>query len=107
MDTFSVRDLREHTGALIQDAEAGKLSLITKRGRPVFIAVPFTDELIEHGLCSALAVQLYKEGVLTLAKSAKVAGVSLESFMLTLSKLRISVINYTIEDVDEELKNFE
>src|SRR3990167_4736268 len=107
MDTFSVRDLRERTGELSHDAEAGKLSLITKHGRPVFLAIPFTDELIEFGLRPALAINLYKEGVLTLAKAAKLSGESLEGFIATLSKLGISVIQYTIKDVDEELKDFE
>ncbi len=107
MDTFSVRDLREHTGALIHGAEAGKMSLITKRGRPVFLAIPFTDDLIELGLRPALAVHLYKEGVLTLPKAAKLSNESLEGFIALLSKLGISIIHYTIKDVDEELKDFE
>ncbi len=107
MDTFSVRDLREHTGALIHGAEAGKLSIVTKRGHPVFLAVPFTDELITLGLRQAIAIQLYKESVLTLVKATKFAGVSLEVFIKTLSDLKISVIQYTMEDVDQELKNFE
>lgn len=107
MDTFTVRDLREHTGALIHDAEVGKLSLITKHGRPIFLAIPFTDNLIELGLKPALAIHLYKEGVLTLAKAAKLSGESLEGFIATLSRLGISIIHYTIKDVDEELKDFE
>lgn len=41
MDAFTVRNLREHTGLLILAAESGKLSVITKHGRPVFIAVSF------------------------------------------------------------------
>jgi len=50
LDIFTVRDLRERTGALIHDAEDGKLSLITKHGRPVFLAVPFSEELLKMGL---------------------------------------------------------
>ena len=107
MDTFSVRDLREHAGALIQDAEAGKLALITKHGRPVFLAIPFTEELLALGLRPALAVYLYREGSLTLAKSAKLAGHPLEGFIALLSKLNISIIQYTMKEVDEELKDFE
>ncbi|MCX7120698.1 MAG: UPF0175 family protein [Gammaproteobacteria bacterium] len=82
------------------------MSLITKHGRPVFLAIPFTDELIEFGLRPALAVHLYKEGVLTLAKAAKLSGESLEGFIATLRKLGISIIHYTMKDVDEELANF-
>lgn len=107
MEAFSVRDLREHTGKLIHDAEIGKLSLVTKRGRPVFIAVPFTEDLIEIGLRPALAVYLYKEGTLTLAKAAKLADISLEGFMVMLSKLGVSIVRYTLKEVDKELKDFE
>ena len=50
MDTFTVRDLRERTGELIRDAESGQLSVITKHGRPVFVALPFDETLIKSGV---------------------------------------------------------
>ncbi len=34
IDVFSVRDLRNRSGDLLKDAEAGQISLITKHGRP-------------------------------------------------------------------------
>lgn len=107
MDTFSVRDLREHTGSLIHDAEEGKLALITKRGRPVFLAVPFSEELLIFGLRSALAVTLYKEGTLSLGKAAKLADQSLEAFIEKLGKLNIPVVDYSDEEIEKELKYFE
>jgi hypothetical protein len=36
-DVFTVRDLRKRTGDLMRDAEAGRLALITKHGRPKFL----------------------------------------------------------------------
>jgi len=107
MDTFSVRDLREHTGDLIRDAEQGKLSLVTKRGQPIFLAVPFSEELLELGLRPALAINLYREGTFTLAKAAKLADQSIEAFITSLGKLGIPVVDYSAEELDEELKNFE
>ncbi len=107
VDTFTVRDLREHTGQLIHDAEAGKLSLITKHGRPIFLAVPFSEELLELGLRQALAIKLYQEDTFTLEKAAKLAGVSLEAFIETLGKLGISIVDYTAAELHRELKDFE
>ena len=107
MDTFSVRDLREHTGSLIHDAEEGKLALVTKRGKPVFLAVPFSEELLELGLRPSLAISLYKEGVLTLGKAAKLADQSLESFIERLGKLGLPIVDYTVEELGKELKDFE
>lgn len=107
MDTFTVRDLREHTGALIHDAEEGKLSLVTKHGRPVFLAVPFTQDLLDLGLRPALAIKLYREETLTLEKAAKLAGNSIEEFMEKLGKLGVPVIDYPADELDRELKDFE
>ncbi len=107
MDTFTVRDLREHTGQLIHDAEAGKLSLITKHGRPVFLAVPFSEDLLELGLRVALAIKLYQESTITLEKAVKLAGVSMEAFIEKLGSLGIPVVSYTVAELHRELKDFE
>lgn len=107
VETFTVRDLREHTGALIHDAEAGKLSLITKHGRPVFIAVPFSEELLELGLASAFAIKLYKEGSFTLGKAAKLAHCSQEAFIERLGKLGIPAVDYPPSELSQELKDFD
>ncbi|SRR5579883_434278 len=106
MDTFTVRDLRERTGALIHDAEEGRLSLITKHGRPVFLAVPFTEELLNLGLRTAIAIKLYKEEALTLEKAAKLASLDIETFIEKLSQLKIPVVNYSSQEMEKELKDF-
>jgi len=106
MDTFTVRDLRERTGSLIKDAEDGKLSLITKHGHPIFLAVPFKDELIEWGVHVALAINLYREGILSLSKSAKLAELPLEGFMDKLGSLGISLVNYPASEIEKEINPF-
>ena len=107
MKTFTVRDIREHTGALIHGAEIGKLSLITKHGHPVFLAVPFSEDLLLIGLRPAIAIKLYTEGALTLGKAAKLAGQSIEGFMDRLAHMGIPVVNYNPDEISEELKDFE
>src|SRR4051812_4183625 len=104
MDTFTVRDLREHTGALIHNAEAGKLSLITKHGQPVFLAVPFSEELLKLGLRPILAIKLYQENALSLGKAAKFAGLTQGAFI---DRLGIPVVNYSPDEIAKELKDFE
>jgi hypothetical protein len=32
MESFEVRDLREHTGALVRNAEGGQYSIVSKHG---------------------------------------------------------------------------
>jgi len=46
---FSVRSLQESIGALVQEAEACRLSLVVKDGKPVFVVMPMDEELLEAG----------------------------------------------------------
>ena len=61
MDSFTIRDLRERTGDLVRNAEAGQLSVVAKHGHPLFVAVPLDAHLLESGVSVALACRLFAE----------------------------------------------
>ena len=103
MNTFSIRNLREHVGELVLSAETGSLSLVTKRGKPVFLAVPFDDEVIGLGLHVFLAMEAYQKGSVSLEKAAKMAKLSLEDFIERLAESNIPIINYQPNELKEEL----
>ncbi len=104
LDVFSVRDLRNRTGDLLRDAEAGHLSVITKRGKPAILAVPFDERLLEYGVHRAMALHLFESRQLTLAQAASVAKLSLEEFMDLLGEVGIAAVDYPAEDLKEELE---
>ena len=103
VDVFTVRDLRERTGKLIRDAEQGRVSMVTKHGRPAFLAVPFDKRLVDLGVQRALAVRLFEEEVVTLPQAAKVAGLSLEDFMDVLRAAGVAAVDYPAGELDEEM----
>ena len=103
MDVFTIRDLRERTGDLTRGAEAARLSVVTKRGRPLFVAVPFDDAVLGHGVALAFAGRLYAEGVLTLARAAALAALPVEGFIEKLGAMGIPVADYPSEELDREI----
>lgn len=103
METFTVRDLRERTGELIRGAEAGKLSVVTKHGNPVFVAVPFDDALLESGVRTSLAIKLFDDGTVTLAQAAKFAGLSIEEMIERAGAAGVAVVQLTADELDDEL----
>jgi prevent-host-death family protein len=103
LDVFSVRDLRNKSGELLRDAEAGHISLITKHGKPAILAVPFDERLISYGVHRAMALHLLESHQLTLAQSAKLAGLSVEAFMELLGEVGLSAVDYPPEELEEEL----
>ncbi|HEB63035.1 MAG TPA: prevent-host-death family protein [Gammaproteobacteria bacterium] len=104
MRAFSIRDLRERTGELSQEAEKGNLALITKHGHPLFVSLPFTEELLKNNIHVILAESLYRTGSISIGKASKLAGQSIAGFSEYLSKLGIPVIDYTADELDKELK---
>ena len=103
MDVFTIRDLRERTGKLVRDAEGGRLSLVTKRGRSVFLAVPFDETVVQVGVAPALAAKLFADGTLTLAQGARLAGDTVEGFIELLGALGVPAVDYPPDELDGEL----
>ena len=103
LDVFSVRDLRNKSGELLRDAEAGQVSLITKHGKPAILAVPFDERLINQGVHRAMALHLFESHQLTLAQSAKLAGLSVEAFIELLGEVGIPAVDYPPEEIEEEV----
>lgn len=103
MDTFTVRDLRERAGKLIRDAESGKLSVVTKHGQPVFLAVPFDELLLREGIGFALALRLFQQAEISLGKAARLAGMERREFLAELHRRQISVTDVDEAELQEEL----
>jgi len=101
---FSVRDLRNHSSRLMKDAEQGHISLITKRGKPTVLAVPFSEQTLRLGIEKDMALELFQTGALTLVKAARIAGVPVVEFMDILSRLEITVVDYPAEELADEVQ---
>jgi prevent-host-death family protein len=107
VETFSIRDLRERTGELVREAEAGHLSVVAKHGRPLFVAVPMDEHLLKEGVAVALAVRLFAEKSISLGKAAKLARLSVEDFIGRLGAMGVPAVDYPPDEVDTELAAFE
>ena len=107
MQSFAVRDLREHTGELVRNAEAGEYSVVSKHGKPLFVAVPFTDALLDAGVHVALADQMVLRGELSVAAGAKMARQPYAHYLQHLSALGYSVLDDAVDALDADLKNLE
>ena len=102
--TLSARELRNSSGALLREAEEGRLSIITKYGRPAAVAVPFDGELLAVGVHIHLAVRLFEQRLVTLAQAAKLAGQAIEEFLDVLQASNVNVVDYPAEELAGELQ---
>lgn len=93
MEAFAVRDLREHTGELVRNAENGEYSVVSKHGKPLFVAMPFNDALLKAGVSVALADKLVLKAELSVAAGAKLAGLPYARYLQHLGALGYSMLD--------------
>jgi len=103
MQSFSIRDLRERSGALSREVEKGNLAVVTRHGHPLFISVPFSADLLEQGVHITLATKLFKGGDISLSKAAKMAKMNLSQFTEYVSRLGIPIVDFSEKEFDEEM----
>ncbi|MBA3593641.1 MAG: type II toxin-antitoxin system prevent-host-death family antitoxin [Pseudomonadota bacterium] len=101
MEAFAIRDLREHTGELVRNAESGQFSVVSKHGRPLFVAMPFTDELLSAGVSVSLADRLVQSGELSTSSGAKLAGMPYARYLQHLGAMGYSLLDDTARLEDE------
>ncbi|GHU06599.1 hypothetical protein FACS1894158_13520 [Betaproteobacteria bacterium] len=103
MESFTIRDLRERTGDLVCNAEAGRMSVVAKHGHPLFVTLPLDEHALTAGVNVALACRLFAEHVLSLGKAARFAGLSNEDFIVRLGAMGIPAVDYPVKELDDEL----
>ena len=104
VSVFSVRDLRVNSSTLVREAEAGQVSIITKRGKPAVLALPFGSRLLDVGLDKDLALALFERRLITMAKAAKLAGVTQDAFMDLIAESGLVAVDYPAEELADELR---
>jgi len=69
------------------------------------LTVDVPVDISQRDLRIALAVQLYRDGKLTLKQAAELADFCVEDFMKILSEKKVSVINWDERELEKEMKN--
>jgi predicted HTH domain antitoxin len=70
----------------------------------LLLAAGWSQAEAKHELGLILAAKLYDLRRITLAQGAEMAGLSLEDFMQAVSRLGVSVINLTLDELAAELR---
>ena len=70
-----------NTRGVVRNAESGAYSVVSKHGKPLFVALPFDDALLTSGVSVALADKMVLQGELSVAAGAKLAGMSYARYL--------------------------
>ncbi len=99
--TYSARDLRD-SQFLTDDS----LSIITSHGKPVKVTIPFDDIMFNEGISRSLALNLVESHLITQVQGARMAGMTLESFLELMAQFKIPAANQTSQEIRNEVDRF-
>ena len=106
MQTIGIKDLQINPAILTRSLEADEYTMITKRSKPIGLAISFDGKIVTEGLKTALMVDAYKNGYLSLGQVAKALELDKEKTMKLLSVMGLDVIDYDFNDDMDGLKSF-
>ena len=104
MKTMGIKDLQTNPAILTRSLESKEYTIITKRSKPIGLAISFDDIVITDGLKTSLMIDAYQKGLLSLGQLAETLDISKEKAIKLLSTMGIDVIDY---DFDEDLRTVE
>lgn len=107
LESYTIRDLRNRTGDIVRGAEKGELSVVTKHGQPVFLALPFDEALLRSGVQRSLAAHLFSQGHMTIVQAVKLAGISTSEMLDELASRNIPAVDCSEGELKDELDAFE
>ena len=101
MQTIGIKELQTNPALLTRSLEADEYTMITKRSKPIGMAFSFDDTIVTDGLKTALMIDAYTKGFLSMGQFANALTMNHEEAMKLLSMMGVDVIDY---DFDDDMK---
>lgn len=107
MHAVQVRELKNNPSQALRIAEQDMV-VVMNRDHPSALLLHFDEAILQKaGVSAALATALFRDGGLSLARAAKVAGMPIADFMQHLSRLGIAIVQGTVGDAEKDLETLE
>ncbi len=106
MKTIGIKDLQVNPAILTRSLEADEYTMITKRSKPIGLALSFHDSIITEGLKTSLMIDAYQKGLLSLGQVAQALEIPKKKVMKLLSAMGIDVVSYDFEDDMKAMEKF-
>ena len=103
MKTVAIRDLKNNPSNMTKYLQNNETVFITKHSKPIGVTIPLNDDTLSLGLKKAVAIEQYKNGLISLGKMAEFLEISKKEARSLVNTLGIDWLDYSKEELDEEV----
>ena len=105
MQTVAIRDLKNNPSNMTKYLENNESVFITKHSKPIGITLPLNDDTLSIGLKNVVALEQYKNGLISLGKMAEFLSIDKKEAMSLVNRLRIDWLEYNKDEIDKQVKS--
>ena len=103
MQTVAIRDLKNNPSNMTKYLENNESVFITKHSRPIGITLPLNDDTLSVGIKNLVAIDQYKNGLISLGKMAEFLEISKHEAMRLVNRLGIDWLEYDENELNSQL----
>ena len=103
MQTVAIRDLKNNPSNMTKYLENNESVFITKHSRPIGITLPLNDDTLSIGIKNLVAIEQYKNGLISLGKMAEFLEISKQEAMSLVNRLGIDWLDYDENELNAQL----
>jgi len=105
MLTVGIKEIKNNPSIISKGVEdKDNYLFISKRGKPIAVAMSLDNEIFEHGFKKWILIKAYQKGDLSLGQLSKALNLSHLDTIKMLGLLRIDILDY---DLDDEIETIE
>ena len=103
MQTVAIRDLKNNPSNMTKYLENNESVFITKHSQPIGITLPLNDDTLSVGIKNLVAIEQYKNGLISLGKMAEFLEISKQEAMSLVNRLGIDWLDYDEAELNTQL----
>jgi len=105
MQTVAIRDLKNNPSNMTKYLENNESVFITKHSKPIGITLPLNDDTLSIGIKNLVALEQYKNGLISLGKMAEFLDINKKEAMSLVNRLGIDWLEYSKDELDKQLNS--
>jgi len=103
MQTVAIRELKNNPSNMTRYLENNESVFITKHSKPIGITIPLNDDTLSIGVKNLVALDQYRNGLISLGKMAELLQISKREAMSLVDRLGIDWIDYDQAELSAQL----
>ncbi len=104
MKTLAIRDLKNNPSDITKYLQENETVFITKHSKPIGVTIPLNDDVLSVGVKKMVAIDQYKNGMISLGKMAEFLEISKQEARSLVETLGIEWLSYTEEELESEVE---